>query len=398
MSEEKIEEIYIDTERNLSSRGVQGNELVYLKRVMESGNLSSLMGGTVTPLFERKFCELTGSKYAVAMHSCMSALHSAVIAAGAGVGTEVICDPVYVFGAMAVLYNNAVPVFVDINPTTHNMDPDKLRVGITERTKAVIVTHAWGLPAEMDRILEICRQYDLVVIEDCAEAVLARYKGQYTGTMGDVGCFSFQASKQLSLGDGGMATAQDEKLHEALANFAGAPTFLSVAYSLDYNYRVNELTAAVGLARLETLSREIERLRRNAVHFDQAVDGCEWITLQRGPEGAEHSFYYWAANFVEIDNGPTLEDFIAALEKAKASTLSVGYTRMAAYQHPVIRKRRAAAFTDPRNKDCQMRYEDGTCPVAEKTVPRIIMGYTIAPEDVVRKDAETLRKVIDSLG
>ncbi len=380
MLQETFTESYIDAEKKLSNRSTQGNELVYLKQVLDSGNLSSLMGGTFTPRFESQFSELTGSKYAVAMNTCMGALHSAVIAAEAGAGSEVICDSVYIFGAMAVLYNNAIPVFVDINPITHNMDPDKLEAAITERTKAVIVTHAWGLPAEMDRILAICRKHHLLVIEDCAEAVLARYKGQYTGTMGDVGCFSFQASKQMSLGDGGMATAQDENLHKQLSNFAGAPTFLSVAYSLDYNYRINELTAAVGLARLETLPQEIERLRENATYFDRAVLGCDWITLQRGPEGAEHSFYYWAANFIETKGGPTLEAFSHAVEEAKLTTISVGDTKIAAYQHPLIKERCAAAFADERNKNCIIRYEDGVCPVAEKTVPRIILGDTVAPQ------------------
>lgn len=392
-----VDESYIDTEKNLSSRPAMGNESKYLQQVLDSGNLSSLMGGTFTPLFERKFSELTGAKYSVAMNTCMSALHAAVVAAGAGVGSEVICDSVYVFGSMAVLYNNAIPVFVDINPTTHNMDPDKIQDAITERTKAIIVTHAWGLPAEMDRIVELCKSHNIMVIEDCAEAVLAKYKGKYTGTWGDAGCFSFQASKQLSLGDGGMATAQNEDVYKALANYAGSPTFLSVAYSLDYNYRVNEQTAAIGLARLETIQQEIDRLKNNAAIYDRAVEGCDWITLQRGPEGAEHSFYYWAANFIDTDKGPTLEEFKKELGGANALTLSIGYTDMAAYQHPLIKEQSAAAFADERNKNCQMNYEDGHCPVAEKTVPRIVLGYTIAPNEVVKQDAEKLRQVIQKL-
>lgn len=397
MPDKTVKEVYIETEKNLSSRPATGNEYTYIKTVLDSGNFSSLMGGKMTPLFEAGFSELTGAKTSVAMNTCMSALHSAVIAVGAGAGSEVICDSVYIFGAMAALYNNAIPVFVDINPTTHDLDPGKIEAAITPRTKALIVTHAWGLPAEMDRIVAICKKHDIAVIEDCAEAILARYKGRCTGTWGDVGCFSFQASKQLSLGDGGMATAQDEEMHKHLANFAGAPTFLSIAYSLDYNYRMNEMTAAVGLARLETLPQEIERLRKNAAILDEAVADCDWITLQRGPEGAEHSFYYWAANFIDTDDGPALDEFTHAIEQADAPTLSVGYTGMAAYQQPLIRERRAPAFTDARNKDCVMRYEDGTCPVAEKTVPRIILGYTIAPEEIIRQDAATLHDIIRTL-
>ena len=397
MLDEKVDEIYIETEKNMSSRPATGNELVYLQKVLDSGNLSSLMGGMYTARFENKFSDITGSRYAVAMNTCMSALHAAIVAAGAGVGSEVICDSLYVFGAMATLYNNAIPVFIDINPTTHNMDPDKIEAAISKRTKAIIVTHAWGLPAEMDRIVEICKRRNIIIIEDCAEAILAKYKGRYTGTWGDVGCFSFQASKQLSLGDGGMATAQNEEICKSLSNYAGAPTFLSVAYSLDYNYRMNEQTAAIGLARLETIQREVDRLKKNAAVYDSAVESCDWITLQRGPDDAEHSFYYWAANFIDTDSGPTLDEFKGEIEKANAPTLSVGYTGMAAYQHPLIKERRAPAFTDTRNAGCRMDYDDGHCPVAETTVRRILVGYTIAPEDVVKQDAQVLQRIIEKL-
>ena len=392
-----VDEAYIDSEKNLSSRPARGNELSYLKRVLDSGNLSALMGGTITPLFEKAFSALLGSKHSVAMNSCMSALHSAVIAAGAGAGSEVICDSVYIFGAMAVLYNSAIPVFVDIDPTTHNMDPNKIEAAISERTKAIIVTHAWGLPAEMDRITAVAKKHGLVVIEDCAEALLAKYDGKYTGVWGDIGCFSFQASKQLSLGDGGMATAQDEGYYKALANFALAPTALSVAYTLDYNYRINELTGAVGLAKLETIGEEMERLAANASYFDSAVEGCNWITLQRGPKKAEHSFYYWAANFIDDGNGPGLQRFTEAIAAAKLQTVSIGYTKIAAYQHPLIKHRRAQAFTDTKNKNCQLFYEDGRCPVTERVVPRIILGYTIAPNAIIRQETEILHDIIHKL-
>ena len=285
----------IDIEKMFSVRSASPNELNYVEQVIASGNLSSLMGGTFTPRFEKKFAEIMDARYAVAMNSCMSALHSAVIAAGAGAGSEVICDCEYIFGSIAVLYNNAIPVYVDINPVTHNMDPDKLASAITERTKAIIVTHAWGLPAEMDRIMEIAKKHNVMVIEDCAEAILAKYKGKYTGTLGDVGCFSFQASKQMPLGD---------------------------------------------------------------------------------------------------DNGPDFEEFKKEIEKARFSSISIGYTQMPAYKHPLIKNRAAAAFSDERNKHCRQNYEDGCCPVAERVIPRLILGYVIEPEETARQEAQKLHDVI----
>ncbi len=388
----------IDQEKAGSERSYSGNDLAYLREALASGKLSSLMGGTFVPRFEQAFARAIGARRAVAMANAMCALHSAVLCAGAGSGTEVICDAEFVFGALAVLYNSAIPVFADIDPVTHNMDPDRLEPLITERTKAVIVTHAWGLPADMDRILTVARRHNLLVIEDCAESLLASFRGRMAGSWGDIGCFSFQASKQLSTGDGGMATASTDELGARLAEQAGAPTFLSVAYNLDYNYRMNDLTAAVGLARLEELPAFIAGLRRKAAYFDQAVEGCPWIELQRGPAGAEHSFYHWAATFAGDEHGLSLDEFKAAVKAAGFASLSVGYTGMPAYGHPVIAERRAHAFHCPENRGHSGRYEAGTCPAAERAVPRLVLAYLVGPEETARREADRLRALIEGFG
>ncbi|MBM4081577.1 MAG: hypothetical protein FJ278_17870, partial [Planctomycetes bacterium] len=226
-------------------------ELALVKEVLDSGKLSGLGGGQVTPRFEREFAAALGAKHGVAMNSAMSVLHASVLSAGAGAGDEVICDSVFVFGAVATMYANAVPVFVDVDPVTLNMNPDFVEAKITGRTKAIIVTHGYGLVAQMDRISEIAGKHGLLVIEDCAHALFATYKGRYAGTWGGVGSFSFQMSKQLGLGDGGMAVTDDEALAKKLALHACAPTFLSVAHGLHYNYRMTEQTAAIGLAQLK---------------------------------------------------------------------------------------------------------------------------------------------------
>ena len=390
----------IDQEIAASGRSYSGNDLAYLGQVLESGHLSSLMGGTFVPRFEKAFAGALGAGHAVAMANCMCALHSAVLCAGAGPGTEVICDSEFIFGALAVLYNSAIPVFADIDPVTHNIDPTAIEALVTDRTRAIIVTHAWGLPAEMDRVLEAARRHGLFVIEDCAESLFAAYKGRMTGTWGDVGCFSFQASKQLSTGDGGMATAASAEIAARLGEQAGAPTFLSVASALDYNYRMNDLTAAVGLAQLEVMPEFIAGLRRKAALFDAAVAGCPWIRLQRGPAGAEHSFYHWAATLDEgaVGGAPRLDEFKAALKAAGLSSVSVGYTGMPAYKHPVISERRAHAFRAPENKGHSGRYEDGTCPAAERAVPRIILAYLVGSEETAKREADRLHSLIAQLG
>jgi dTDP-4-amino-4,6-dideoxygalactose transaminase len=392
-----IEEKLVEHERKTAGRSYGGNELRYVEEALKSGKLSGLNGGTFTGRFEAEFARLLGAGHAVAMNSCMSALHAALICAGAFAGSEVVCDSEFVFGALAALYNNAIPVFVDIDPVTHNMDPEKLESAISERTKAVIVTHAWGLPAEIDRIVDIAHRRNVMVIEDCAESLLADYRGRYTGTWGDIGCFSFQASKQLSLGDGGMATTGREDIWKKLANHAGAPTFQSVAYSMDFNYRVNEPTAAVGLAQLETMPGLVAQLRRNARFFDQAVEGCRWIRLQRGPEAARHSFYHWAATVADDSPGPDFNEFKRSVEAAGFSTLSIGYTGMPAYRHPVIAQRRAHAFHCVENRELVPAYGPGMCPTAEKVIPRLLLAYVIVPEETAEREAEKLHRLVRQL-
>lgn len=387
----------VQQEQRMAGRVYTGNEMAYLGQVIASGKLSSLMGGSFVPRFEQAFAELLHVKHAIAMNTCMSALHAGVICAGAGAGSEVICDAEFIFGSMAVLYHNAMPVFVDIDPVTHNMNPDLVEAAITDRTKAIIVTHAWGLPAQIDRIVEIGHKHGLLVIEDCAESLLADYKGTYTGGWGDIGCFSFQASKQLSLGDGGMATTNNDEYRASLAAHAGAPTFLSVAYNLDFNYRMNEPTAAIGLAQVETITGFIDGLKSNARYYDDAVAGCPWITLQRGPEGANHSFYHWAATFTGDEQGLPLADFERAIDEAGFSSIHVGYTKKPAYKHELIAYRRAHAFSCPENAGSSARYDDGLCPVAERVVPRLILGYLVESDEQAKREAEKLNQVISKL-
>jgi dTDP-4-amino-4,6-dideoxygalactose transaminase len=367
-------------------------ELELLGKVLRSGKLCALDGDT-TPAFEDAFARMMGTRHAVAMNCAMSVLHAAVMCAGAGAGSEVICDPIFVFGAQAVLYASAAPRFVDINPDTLEMDAGRLEAAINERTKAVIVTHSWGLPAELDRIVEIAHRHQLTVIEDCAHAILATYRGRCTGSWGDIGSFSFQGSKQMALGDGGMATVSSAELAQQLDLHAGAPTFHCVAHGLHYNYRMNEITAAVGLAQLERLPELIAGLKTNARYYDQAAAGCRWLKLQAAPH-AVSTYHFWAANFRGEEHGLTLDEFKQALEAA-GSSLWIGYTQMPAYQHPVLRDRLAHAFHCAANQP-PIAYP-GCCPIAERAIPRMVLAYTMQPEEQAKIEAEKLHQVITTL-
>jgi perosamine synthetase len=376
-------------------------ELSLVKEVLDSGNLSSFGGGKMTDRFEKEFAEALGAKYGVAMNSAMSVLHASVKAAGAGAGDEVLCDPVCVFGAVATMYNNAVPVFVDVKRETWNMDPDDIEDKITDRTKALIVTHVWGLAAEMERIVEIAHRHKLIVIEDCAHSLFATHKGKNTGTWGDIGSFSFQMSKQIGLGDGGMAVTDSEELAKLLDLNAGAPTFGSVAYDLHYNYRITELTSAVGIGQLHRARGYIDGLIEVAGLYNAAIADCRWIDMQAGPPESTHTYHLWGATFRGDEVGIKLSDFKAALKETGAG-IGVGYTNMPAYRHPVIAKRlgygKGCPLDCPLYKGTGNRYPDGLCPNNEWLMPRILATGTMGPIEQHQASAEKLKKAIEKMG
>lgn len=373
-------------------------ELELLKEVLTSGNLSAL-GGGMTPRFEAEFAKAMDAKFAVAMNCAMSVLHTGVIVSGAGAGDEVICDPIFVFGAVATMYNNAVPVFVDVDPITMNMNPDLIEEKITDRTKAIIVTHAWGLPAKMDKIAEIAHKHNLFVIEDCAHALFAKYKGKYAGTWGDIGSFSFQMSKQMGLGDGGMAVTNDEKIAKDLDLNAGAPTFASVAYGLHWNYRMPEQTSAIGIAQLEKAKTYVKELVEVASLYDDAVKGCQWIALQKD-EDTEHTYHFWGATFWGEKYGISMDDFTKALNEENCS-LFIGYTNMPAYRHPLIAQRmgygRGCPLDCPHYKGTGNQYPDGLCPNAEDLFHRMLLVYTFSDKEYHKRNSEALNKTIRRL-
>ena len=180
-----------------------------------------------------------------------------------------ICDPIVHFGGLAALFFNAVPRFANVRRDTYNMDPDSLLANITPLTRAVIVTHLWGQSAEIDTIAEICRDKGIFLIEDCAHGIGARWNGKHVGSFGDLGVFSFQEFKQLSTGDGGMSTTNREELFDKLRNvwwFSGeSPQFV---YG---NYRMNEVTAAVGLAQLEKIDGILATYAKTLAILNEAI-------------------------------------------------------------------------------------------------------------------------------
>src|SRR6266540_7381686 len=194
-------------------------ELRLLRDAVASQNLCCI-GGQMVSAFEREFAEAYGSPYAVASTSGTSAIHVALGALDLNPGDEVITAPITDLGTIIpILYQGAIPVFADIDDS-YNMDPSEVERKITSRTRAIIAVHLFGNPCDMDAMVRIAKRHNVVLIEDCAQAHFAEYKGRYAGTIGDIGCFSFQQSKHMTTGDGGMTITGNKTYYERMKLFA----------------------------------------------------------------------------------------------------------------------------------------------------------------------------------
>ncbi|WP_419857897.1 DegT/DnrJ/EryC1/StrS family aminotransferase [Candidatus Palauibacter irciniicola] len=258
-----------------------------LTEVLESGRWG--LGGGAVPELEARFAALHGAPYAVACCNGTMALQTALVAAGVQPGDEVITSPYsFVATAHAIRSLGAVPVFVDVESGTHNLDPARIEDAITERTTAVLPVHIGGRPADMDRVNEIAARRGLRVIEDAAQAWLASWRGRPVGTLGDAGAFSFQSSKNLTAGEGGMVLTDDEALHRRAWSWhdcgrdpRGSPHDHAAA---GLNLRMTEFQAALLLAGLERLPAE-QAIRRQAM--DALAKGLAEIDGLRTPDRDE---------------------------------------------------------------------------------------------------------------
>lgn len=254
--------------------------------VLERGVFTGVHSPEVTGL-ERDWAEFTGSKYVLSLNSGTAALHAALFAAGVGPGDEVITTAFSFSGTfLPILHQNAIPIFVDIDPRTYNIDVSQIEAKITERTRAVIPVHIHGLPADMDEILALAEKYDLVVIEDACQAHGATYKGRMAGTIGDMGCFSLHAAKNLSGGEGGLLNTDNEayaeraRLIRAFGEQVGDKQEKIRSYSsytIGWNYRAQELPAALARSQLKRLPHYNEIARRNGRYLTQELDKIEGL-------------------------------------------------------------------------------------------------------------------------
>jgi len=381
-------------------RGYGKKEMAYLKEVLDGGQLS-IFDDTVGMVrrFQNAFAKYTGSRIAMARNNGMNALAEAVSISGAGVGTEVLCDPVVHFGALAALYFNSVPRFVDIDPDTYLMDPDSLKANITPNARAVIVTHLWGLPARIDEIRDICRKHKLFLIEDCAHALGARWKGRHVGTFGDIGMFSFQEYKQLSTGDGAMVTVQDRKLAHNMETYGRFPGKVPLVMTL--NWRMNEMTAAIGLAQLARVDEIIQKTYNVTLGiFNAAIADCRWLKQRLVPKEAVQAGYWFACKWEGDKFGMDYRRFKKLNEKLGIG-LRFGFNETAPYEFEFFRKAKAYGHQCPYKcpfylKRSNYVYRRGLCPVVEDVMPRLItVNLIFLSIEEAKRQAKKLRRAVE---
>lgn len=296
----------------------RGNELKYLEEVLGSG-FTAGASGSMNQRLEEEFAKMHGQKFAVSANSGTSTLHMALAAFGVETGDEVIIPALTVASCgYAVWHSGATPVYADVLPDTFLMDPADVEKKITKKTKAIMPVHIYGLMCDMEAIMKIADKHGLYVVEDCAQSYLAHdHQGRIAGTVGHVGSWSFENSKHISTGDGGIVTTNDETLATRMRQFGGCGFKNITANSgkvrvsrdhfqdplwerhniLAYNYRLPEICAAIGLAQLEHIDDFINLRVLMGQGYISAIGNNELFTIQKVLPGYKHTYYTFGALF-----------------------------------------------------------------------------------------------------
>lgn len=370
-----------------------GNELEYLRQVLEAKSWSAT-GGSWNQVLERRFAEKFGARYAVALNSGTSTLHAALEGVGVKAGDEVISPALTVImDTTATLHANAIPVYADIDARTLNIDPADVERKITPKTKAIIAVSLYGLPADFDPLLSIAKRHNLAVIEDNAQCYLSLYKGRMTGTIGHMASYSFENTKHVSCGEGGIIITNDEGFAEMARKIGGhgfknlraeegrirlnEDVFQNPHYKrhdeLGWNYRLSEFNAAVALAQLERLDELVELRIMSTQFFLDAMKECEYLIPQEVPEGVTHSYYTLAVRYEgQKAIGVPWEEFRRTYKELGGDGIYGAWS--VPYLEPVMANRRFVDRCPPIYNE--VSYHPGLCPVAEQIQPKLMQFKT----------------------
>ena len=285
----------LPSDQDASGRTFGEEEIGYVTEALRSGTLTTTKG-KFGKLLEQKFAEKFGAKYAYACTSGSAAIHIAVATVNPNPGDEIITTSVTDMGALTpLMYRGVVPVFAEVDPKTLNVTAETIAAKISERTKAIIVTHLFGNPCGMDAIMALAKARNLPVIEDSAQTFLAKCGDKFAGTIGDIGCFSLQQGKHMTTGEGGMVVTNDEKLARHMFLYINKAWGYGDAnadhYFMALNYRISELQAAVALGQLEKLDECVANRQRTAAAFTEMLAGIYGVETPLIADNATH--VYW---------------------------------------------------------------------------------------------------------
>jgi perosamine synthetase len=341
--------------------------LEYIDRILETGELGDSRGsGRFNRELESRFIARLGVGHALTMNSATAALHAALVAVGVERDDEVIVDPLLKYGAVAAMHAGAIPVFADIDPATFLIDPASVADTISDRTRAVICTATFGMLPDTPSIVRLARERGIAVVEDCAQAIMARRGGRISGTGCDAGIFSFQMTKHLSTGEGGLLVSDRPEVIDrarSIREHGWSPGCDVVQERLGWMYRMPEACAAFGIAGFGLLDTTLALHKNAGAMLCRAVENRSWISSQHVPPGDDHVYWTWGARVDSASRFELLAERIAEL----GGDFEIGYCAGGPiYRRPFIQHH----FKNmPR---VLWRYAPGICPHAEELIGRMI--------------------------
>ncbi len=313
----------LPSDQDASGRSLGSEELELLGEVIDSGVLTSTKGKFVRD-FEERFAAVLGVKHAIACSSGTAAIHSAVAAIDPEPGDEIVTSPITDMGAITpILYQGAIPVFADVDPRTYNVTAETIKPCLSERTRAIVVTHLFGNSCEMDRIIRLAEERNVPVLEDCAQAFLTTFQHRYVGTIGKIGCFSLQQGKHITTGEGGIVVTDDDDLARRMFLFInkgwGYGDEAPDHYFLALNYRLTELQGAIAVAQLSKLQTAVRNRAESAVGLRaQLVD----IPGIENPHVEPHCVHTYWKYCLRVDKTVIPGGACALAAKLKARNIS----------------------------------------------------------------------------
>lgn len=361
-----------------------------LLRVLHSGKWGSHTG-TEVHAFEEEFARFQDARYGICNVNGTASLEIALRAAGIAAGDEVIMPPyTFIATATSVLMVNAVPIFADIEPDTYNLDPKAAEAAITPRTRAIIVVHVGGCPVDLDAFTELARKHNLTLIEDSAHAHAASWRGRKVGAIGDLGTFSFQSSKNINAGEGGIIVTDNKQLQErcwSIVNVGRVPDGAWYEHHvLGSNYRLTEFQGALLRAQLTRLPEQAERRTENARFLNaelEKIPGVRPMRLDERVTGHGYHLFLFRYNAADF-GGMSREEFLRALS-AEGIPCSPGYVPL--YRTDLFRTQGTVA-------GAEVDYTKVACPVAERACAEEAVWFT---QNMLLGTREDMQEIIDAI-